>query len=72
MLLWGIAFELAFAAAVISAPPFQDVLGTRALRLDDLAVLAVFPTVVWGSDELRRLVARHRAGAHAVAPHHGP
>ena len=29
MLLWGIAFELVFAAALIYVPPLQDVFGTR-------------------------------------------
>jgi magnesium-transporting ATPase (P-type) len=54
LLLWGIAFELAFAAAVVYLPPLQRVFGTAPLGLPELAVLAVFPVVVWGSDELRR------------------
>ena len=29
LLLWGIAFELAFAAAIVWLPPLQDVFGTR-------------------------------------------
>jgi magnesium-transporting ATPase (P-type) len=54
LLLWGIAFELAFAAALIYLPPLQSVFGTRPLGLADLALLAVFPVIVWGVDELRR------------------
>jgi calcium-translocating P-type ATPase len=58
LLLWGIAFELVFAAALIYLPPLQAVFGTRALGWADLAILAPFPFIVWGADELRR--ARRR------------
>ncbi|MEA2171829.1 MAG: hypothetical protein QOF76_5129, partial [Solirubrobacteraceae bacterium] len=54
LLLYGIAFELAFAAALIYLPPVQDLFHTAALGLPELALLACFPIVVWGSDELRR------------------
>jgi calcium-translocating P-type ATPase len=54
LLLWGIAFELAFAAAVVYLPPLQQVFGTAPLGPEELAVLAAFPVIVWGSDELRR------------------
>jgi calcium-translocating P-type ATPase len=54
LLLWGIAFELVFAAAVVYLPPLQHVFGTAPLGLPELAVLSVFPVIVWGSDELRR------------------
>ncbi len=60
LLLWGIAFELVFAAALIYAPPVQDLFHTAALGLPELALLACFPVIVWGSDELRRAwVRRH-------------
>jgi calcium-translocating P-type ATPase len=63
LLLWGIGFELLFAAALIYLPPLQDVFGTAALEPAHLAVLAVFPVLVWGSDELRRWwLRRRRAG----------
>jgi magnesium-transporting ATPase (P-type) len=54
MLLWGIAFELLFAAALIYVPFLQDVFGTAALGPTELVLLASFPLIVWGSDELRR------------------
>lgn len=60
LLLWGIGFELAFAAALIYFPPLQSVFGTRALGVGDLALLATFPVIVWGVDELRRWHARRR------------
>ncbi len=60
LLLWGIAFELAFAAAVAYLPPLQSLFGTAAPSLTDLAPLAAFPVLVWGSDELRRWVVRRR------------
>jgi magnesium-transporting ATPase (P-type) len=61
LLLWGIGFELLFAAAVIYLQPLQALFGTAALSLWHLAVLIAFPVIVWGSDELRRLwLRRHR------------
>jgi len=60
-LLWGIAFELVFTAAVIYAPPLQSVFGTAPLGLGALLFAAPFPFVVWGADELRRWVVRRRA-----------
>jgi len=36
LLLWGIAFELIFTAAVIYAPPLQHIFGTAALSLTQL------------------------------------
>jgi calcium-translocating P-type ATPase len=60
LLLWGIAFELALAAAIIYLPPLQSLLGTAALAPDALALTLPFPFVVWGADELRRLLIRRR------------
>ncbi len=54
LLLWGIVFELAFAASIVYLPPLQDLFATAALGPAELAILAAFPLVVWGSDELRR------------------
>jgi magnesium-transporting ATPase (P-type) len=61
MLLWGIASEVAFAAAVIYVPVLQRVLGTASLGVRDVALLLLFPFVVWGSDEARRAFNRRRA-----------
>ncbi|MGN6243783.1 MAG: cation-translocating P-type ATPase [Motilibacteraceae bacterium] len=58
LLLWGIAGELAFTAAVIYAPPLQALFGTRPLGWVELAVLVPFPVVVWGADELWRAFRR--------------
>jgi magnesium-transporting ATPase (P-type) len=57
-LLWGIAFEVVFTAAVIYAPPLQGVFGTAALSAAQLAIIAPFPVVVWGVDELARWLRR--------------
>ncbi|MFM9373593.1 cation-translocating P-type ATPase [Streptomyces sp. Da 82-17] len=63
LLLAGIAFELAFTAAVVYAPPLQQLFGTAALPLDVVAVVTTFPFLVWGTDELRRAHRRRqRAG----------
>jgi calcium-translocating P-type ATPase len=54
LLLWGILSELVFAAALIYVPPLQSVFGMASLGLEELALLATFPVIVWGADELRR------------------
>ncbi len=61
LLLWGIAFEIAFAAAVVYRPPLQSVFGTAALSAVDVAPLLAFPILVWGSDELRRWILRQHS-----------
>jgi calcium-translocating P-type ATPase len=69
-LLWGIAFEIVFAAAVIYLPPLQALFATAALGVPELALLATFPFIVWGSDELRRWL-RRRADAAAASASYG-
>ncbi len=66
LLLWGIAFELVFAAAIIYVPLLQDVFHTAALGVPELLFLAPFPFIVWGADELRRALVRSR-GAPGLA-----
>ena len=60
LLLWGIAFELALTAFLIYVPFCQDLLGTAALPLKDIALVVPFPFIVWGADELRRRRVRRR------------
>jgi calcium-translocating P-type ATPase len=62
LLLWGILSEVAFAAALVYVPPLQRVFDTAGLRATDFALLAAFPLVVWGADEVRRARLRRRAG----------
>jgi calcium-translocating P-type ATPase len=69
LLLWGVAFELALAAALIYLPPCQNLLGTASLPLEDLLLVLPFPFVVWGADELRRWRIR-RAGERSASPPH--
>ncbi|OXM50395.1 cation-translocating P-type ATPase [Amycolatopsis alba] len=70
LLLWGIAFEIAFAAAVVSLPPLQRIFGTAVPPAGHMALLLLFPLVVWGADELWRLRQRSRTkpGVIATAP----
>jgi magnesium-transporting ATPase (P-type) len=60
LLLWGVAFELALAAAIIYAPPLQHLLDTAALPPQLVLVTLPFPFIVWGADELRRYLIRRR------------
>ncbi|MFI5541879.1 cation-translocating P-type ATPase [Nocardia sp. NPDC051900] len=60
LLLWGIAFELALAAIIIYTPVMQSLLGTAALTPAMLAFTLPYPFIVWGADELRRWLMRHK------------
>ena len=68
LLLWGIASELVFAAALIYLPQLQRLFATAPLQPVDLAVLLAFPLVVWGADELRRHLSRRRAARATAGP----
>jgi calcium-translocating P-type ATPase len=59
LLLWGIAFEIAFAAAVV-ATPLAGPLGMALPPPDALVLLLPFPVIVWGADELWRARVRAR------------
>ena len=65
LLLWGIAFELVFAAAIVGVPLLQDVFGTAVPPPQLLALLLVLPVGVWGGDELWRWWRRTRRPEHA-------
>jgi magnesium-transporting ATPase (P-type) len=60
LLLWGIVFEVAFTALLVYVPPVQGLFGTTALPWDVVALIATFPVIVWGADELRRWIVRRR------------
>jgi magnesium-transporting ATPase (P-type) len=61
LLLWGIAFELIFAAAIVWLPPLQGVFGTRPPDAAVLLLLPVFPIVVWAVDAAVRRAERPAA-----------
>lgn len=61
LLLWGIAFELVFAGAVIYLEPLQGVFGTAPLPVSDLLVFACMAPIVWAADDVRRRVWNRRA-----------
>jgi magnesium-transporting ATPase (P-type) len=65
LLLYGIAFELVFAAALIYIPALQTVFHTAPLSAGEIAVLATFAVIVWATDELRRWWLRRRDPAPA-------
>jgi calcium-translocating P-type ATPase len=58
LLLWGIAFEIGFSAALVTVPPLQQLFGTAMPSMEALVLLLAFPVLVWGADELRRRRAR--------------
>jgi calcium-translocating P-type ATPase len=58
LLLWGVLFELVFAAALAYASPLQAVFGTATPPTAAVAVLLSFPFVVWAVDDFWRRQAR--------------
>jgi calcium-translocating P-type ATPase len=62
LLLWGIAFELVFAAVVV-ATPVGAALGMAVPPWDALLLLLPFPVIVWGADELWRARRRRTLAA---------
>ena len=71
-LLRGVAFALLFAAAIIYLPPLQSIFHTAALGPRELIVLACFPVIVWGSDELWRWRVRRLSAAPERHPELAP
>ncbi len=72
-LLGAIAVALAFAAVVIYLPVPHGLFGTEALAPSQVAIVAPFPFIVWGADEIRRWLRRRRgtaAGANREGPTH--
>lgn len=61
LLLWGIAYEVVFAAALVTVPPLQVVFGTATPELWQVLMVLPFPVLVWGADELWRWSVRRRA-----------
>jgi calcium-translocating P-type ATPase len=59
-LIAAIGGVIAFAAAFVYLPPLQSLLGTAALPLSDVVILPLYPLIVWGADELRKWILRHR------------
>jgi len=64
LLLWGLVYEIVFAAAVVIVPPLQGVFGTATPDLWQVLFILPFPVVVWGVDELWRWNTRRRLGLH--------
>jgi calcium-translocating P-type ATPase len=60
LLLWGVAFEVAFSAAVVGVPVLREVFGTALPDWRQLLMLLPFPFVVWGADECWRAWMRRR------------
>ena len=54
LLLWGIAFEVAFTALLVWTPGVQSVFNTAVPPWQTFLVMLPFPVVVWGADEWRR------------------
>jgi len=72
-LLAAIGIALAFAAALIYIPALNSIFGTAPLTPAQLATVAPFPVIVWGADELRRLLLRHRRARRGTGePRQGP
>jgi P-type Ca2+ transporter type 2C len=62
-LLWGIAFELVFAAALIYLPFLQPLFGTAAVQAKWWLYLLAFVPLIFLAEEARKAIARRRAAA---------
>jgi magnesium-transporting ATPase (P-type) len=60
LLLWGMAFEVVFAAGVVTIPWAQNLFGTAVPPWWQLVLLLPCPLLVWGADESWRWVRRRR------------
>ncbi|MCA1984753.1 cation-translocating P-type ATPase [Nocardioides nematodiphilus] len=60
LLLWGIAFEVLFSAAVVTLEPLQRLFGTVAPAPWMVVALLPLPFITWGVDEALRAVRRAR------------
>lgn len=71
-LLIGIGAAIVFALTLVYTPFLHPIFGTAALSAGQLLLVAPFPLIVWGADELRRLCLRrwHRRGAPVPDPRH--
>ena len=67
LLLGAIAIALAFALILVYLPAMHRVFGTAALSPRQLLIVAPYPVIVWGADELRRALIRHRHHEHISA-----
>ena len=56
--------EVLFAAAVTVVPGVRGMFGTVPPPATALALLTIFPVVIWGADDTRRWVVRRRIGDH--------
>lgn len=63
LLLGAEVVALSFALALVYVPALQSVFGTAALSARQIAIVAPFPFVVWGADEVRRWWRRRVDGA---------
>ena len=60
-LLGAIGIALAFAAVIVYLPALHGLFGTEALAPSQLAIVAPFPFIVWGADEIRRWIKRRKS-----------
>jgi calcium-translocating P-type ATPase len=58
LILWGIAFELAFTAMLVYTPFFQRVFDTISISWQDWGILFVFMLFIFLAEELRKYVVR--------------
>jgi len=67
LLLWGIVYEIVFAAVLVTVPWLQAVFGTATPDLWQVLFILPFPVIVWGVDELWRWDVRRRAALRSQA-----
>ncbi|MFD6060296.1 cation transporting ATPase C-terminal domain-containing protein [Rhodococcus wratislaviensis] len=66
LLLWGIAFEVCFAALVVTVPVLRHIFGTVIPQWHQVLWLLPLPFIVWGCDEAWRWHRRRTPGSVAT------
>jgi len=57
-LLVGVAFAIVAATALAITPGLRDIFGNAIPSVDQVCIILPFPVIIWGSDELRKMVVR--------------
>ena len=66
LLLWGMAFEVAFSLALVYIPPLASIFALAAPPPTQLMILLTYPPIVWAIDELHKDARRRQASTQAA------
>jgi hypothetical protein len=53
-----VAFAIVAATALVITPGLRDIFGNAIPSVEQVCIILPFPVIIWGSDELRKMVVR--------------